>query len=342
MSNPWNVDVSSSGAILLGRDVACDGFVYGPRIRVQTHVHDDHMDGFESSKGLQEIILTKPTLDLLIAKFNADLPYRENVQSIPTGKVVSLDDVKIHLLDSGHMLGAAQVEVTLPDGLRVGYSSDFSWPLDKVIQVAELVIDTTYGSPSSVRRFTQEEANNRFTALVIEGSKKGPVLIRAYRGTLQRALSCLDGLVKFPIIASPSLYKDLMVYQQHGYALTNIHKSDTPEGKRALKEKRYIRAYGPGDRWPTDPSDATCIVLSAYMSNMENPAVEYSDRSYAVAFSDHADFNGTLEYVRATGAKRVLTDNSRGGHAVDLAFALRELGIEAIPSHFHASKEWGK
>lgn len=337
-----NIEVSSRGAVLLGDVVTCDGFHYERPIRVQTHIHMDHMDAFGSSKGLQHIIMTEPTRQLLITRYNAELPYRANIEAVPTDKTIHKEGVQILLLDSGHMLGSVQVAVTLANGLRCGYSGDFSWPLEDVIQVDELVLDSTYGSPDSVRRFSQEEANHRLIELVTERIKAGPVLIRAHPGTLQRAVSCLSGVVKHPVIASLSVYRELEVYRRYGYYFTEVFQSDTREAKLALHEGRYIRLYSGYERQPTNPSGSVCITLSAYMSGMGKPVVEYSESAFAVALSDHADYEGTLEYVRATGAKRVLTDNTRGGHAVDLALALkRELGIEARASRFQPTKEWG-
>ena len=128
----------------------------------------------------------------------------------------------------------------------------------------------------------------------------------------------------------------------YGYYLTEVLRSDTQEAKLAIQEGQYIRLYGFYERQPTNPTGCTCITLSAYMSRMDTPIVEYSENSFSIALSDHADYEGTLEYVRATGAKKVLTDNTRGGHAVELALALkRELGIEARPSQVHPTKEWG-
>jgi putative mRNA 3-end processing factor len=62
------------------------------------------------------------------------------------------------------MLGAAQVEVQLDSGLRLGYSGDFQWPLDRPMEVDALVVDSTYGSPESIRQYTQAEAETRFLA----------------------------------------------------------------------------------------------------------------------------------------------------------------------------------
>lgn len=67
----------------------------------------------------------------------------------------------------------------------------------------------------------------------------------------------------------------------------------------------------------------------------------FSERGYSVALSNHADFEGTLEYIIATGAKRVVTDNTRG-NGVELALAIQKrLGIEAKPSSNLDSREWG-
>ena len=337
------IDVSGSGAVMLNDVVTCDGFVHGYPIRVQTHVHNDHMDKFDTSKGFQHILVTQPTRDLLIAEYNADIPIRTNVEAIPLNQTVSQENCQIRLLDNGHMLGSVQIEITLPDGLRCGYSGDFAWPLEDVIEVEELVLDSTYGSPDSIRKFTQEEANRRFIDLVVEHIKIGPVFILAHRGTLQRAISSLDDAIKNPIIASPRLFDELEVYQRYGYSLTKVLKTSTEEARFALGEGRYIRLYETRDRRPADTGGATLIALSAYMSRLDNPVLQYSEKSFCVALSDHADYEGTLEYVRATGARKIITDNCRGGHGVELALALRrELGVDAQPSTNQHEREWGR
>lgn len=338
------VDVSGSGAVMLDDVVTCDGFVYNYPLRVQTHVHKDHMDSFSSSKGLQHIILTQATLDLLIAEYNADIPHRGNIEAIPLNRITHQKDCRLRLLDNGHMLGSVQVELTLSNGFRCGYSGDFAWPLDDVIQVEELVLDSSYGSPDSIRHFTLEQANERFVDLVVHRIKSGPVLILAHRGVLQRAISSLADAVEGPIIGSRRLCNKWKVHQQHGgYSLTKILDENTEAARLILREKRYIRLYGTGDRRPTVRSDATFIELSARMNQPDDPILELSDTAFRVALSNHADYNGTLEYVRSSGAKKVMTDNCREGHAVELALALRrELGIEAQPSQNQYSREWGK
>jgi putative mRNA 3-end processing factor len=339
---PVTIDVSAHGAVMLGNKVTCDGFIFGFPYRVQTHIHEDHMEGFDSSKGYQHILMSEATKGLLTVEFDADIEYRSNINAIPLGSCYCGKDIEVELLSSGHMVGSAQVAVTSPGGPKVGYSGDFNWPLEKVIQVEALVVDSTYGSPNSKREYSQEDACSRFVELVLEKVKTCPVLIKAHPGTLQRALELLDGVSTCPILASRRLAAEAEVYRRFGYSIGTLIIIDSTEAQLAMKEGRYIRFYGKREIPPSDPSGNTVIVLSAYMTSPNEPLLEFSEHSYRIAISSHADFEGTLEYVKATGAVEVVTDNSRGGHAIDLALALkRYLGIEARPSSQVFSRYWG-
>ncbi len=181
MTQP-NVDVLDSGAVMLGDNVVCDGFAHDREFRVQTHIHDDHMGGFNRSKGCQDILLSPETLALLIAEFNADLAYRENLLPVTRGEHCELDDgTRVLLEASNHILGSCQVAVCLTDGRRLGYSGDFGWPIERIIEVDELVVDSTYGSPRSIRGYTQAEAEAALIEVVSKRVRHGPVHIRAHR-----------------------------------------------------------------------------------------------------------------------------------------------------------------
>ena len=335
------VDVTSAGAVLLGDHVVCDGFQRDRPCRVQTHVHDDHMHDFERSKGFQHLYMSEATRSLLIAELNADLQYRENVIPVSHGSAVACDGGRLTLLPSGHMLGAVQVALETPDGPRLGYSGDFQWPVDDVVEVDELVLDSTYGSEGSIRRYSQERAETCFLRLVYEKLRKGSVHVTAHRGTVQRALQVLSGNFSVPFVGSARLCQEVAVYQEFGCAVGDLLVATSPEGRAVLDGTRYVRFYSKGDRIPVDLKEGAKIVLSAFMNRTEDPVIEYSDRGYSVALSDHADFDGTLDYVLATGARCVVTDNTRG-HGVELALAIqRRLGIKARPSSNLASHEWG-
>jgi putative mRNA 3-end processing factor len=328
------VDVLASGAVCLGPKVVCDGFAEGYPYRVQTHIHDDHMSDFDRSKGFQDFLMSPESYALLVAEHNADLEFRDNLHQVGRGVEHMLDDgSKLFLLPSNHMLGSRQVALELPDGLRIGYSSDFGWPLDEIIQVDELVVDSTYGSPGSVRRYTQAEAEECLSNLVCERLRHGSVHVKAHRGTIERVLHVLGGNVGVPILASGRLIREVTVYQNHGFAIGDLYALDSDAGQSAMKGRSYIRLYSKGDGFGNEPIVGTSITCSAYMADTDHPLMTYSDRAYTVALSNHADFHETLKYVEATGAKKVVTDNTRS-HGVDLAIAISKClsSVQAQPS----------
>ena len=89
-----------SGAVCLGSDVCCDGFLRKAKARVQTHVHVDHMDNFDTSKGNQDILLSEPTRRLLVAELNADLKYRSNIKPLRQFEKYRVENRQSHSLQA--------------------------------------------------------------------------------------------------------------------------------------------------------------------------------------------------------------------------------------------------
>ena len=336
------VDVLASGAVCLGSKVVCDGFAEAYPFRVQTHIHDDHMGEFDKSKGLQDFLMSPETYALLVADRNADLEIRENFHQVDRCKEHVLSDgSKLSLMPSNHMLGSCQVALELPDGIRIGYSGDFGWPLNDVINVDELVVDSTYGAPGSVRRYTQAEAEGALLEIVGGRLRYGSVHVYAHRGTIERVLQVLGGNVGVPILATQRLIREVEVYQYYGFAIGNLDAIDSDAGRTAMKEQSYVRLYSKGDNFGNEPVGETSVICSAYMTDPNHPLMKYSERAYRVAMSNHADFHETLAYVDATEAKKVVTDNTRN-HGRELAIAINDRlpGVSAYPSTNDPGPRW--
>jgi len=335
------IDISCNGAIKLGQYVTCDGFVDGYEYRVQTHIHEDHMTHFDRSKGFQIIILSEETRELLELRHD-DLRYRSNVISLPMNGTYEPDGLRIEFKPSGHMLGAVQVAVTTQKGDRLGYSGDFGWPLEDIIKVESLVVDSTYGSPDSVRYYSQEDANDAFKEIVAKRIKRGPVIVKGHRGTIHRALELLDDLAPYPILASKRKIEEAKVHEKHGYCICQITDSESREVRELRKTGRFIELYYIGEQTLYAGENSTIINLTANWVDGRYPYLEISDTTYNIAISDHADFNETLEYVRQTSAKLVLTDSTRGNDAASLANAItKRLGIKAFAANPTFSRAWG-
>jgi len=345
-------DVLGSGAVLLGGDVTCDGFHKNRRIRIQTHAHEDHLNDFATSKsGI--IVLTKATQRLLENK-HRDLPYRPNVHALEYGKTIELYDNIIELYSSNHILGAAQAKVTTPDGVIIGYSGDFGWPIEDIMQVDILVVDATYGTPSQKSRtYTQVEAQQEFVNRARSLLRQGPLHICASLGPLQRALYALeteeisDGVT---IIASKHVKYVVDVHTEFGLPMPSIACTGTPEAQEAIRSGSYIKLHGTYEVMNDGLVDGGVIQLTRYRVDGQEPIIQTADNRFRIGFSNHADFDQTIEYIHSTGAHLVVTDwvraskgrNNESNKAVQLAKAVRrELRIQAFPASGHTDLLWG-
>jgi len=77
------------------------------------------------------------------------------------------------------------------------------------------------------------------------------------------------------------------------------------------------------------------------MTSADDPLRELSERAYSIALSNHADFNETIDYVRATKAKFVITDNTRNcGQELAIAINQRLSGVTALVSTNQRLEAW--
>lgn len=346
MKKDFPIDVYGSGAVLLGPDVTCDGFQADRVIRVQTHIHSDHMTDFTTSlRG--EVVMTKATRRLLELEHPA-LTSRTNVRVLEYEEEWVSRETRIQLLSSDHSLGAAQVKVTLPTGVSIGYSGDFNWPLDNVIKVDALVVDATYGNPSSGKRCSQEIAQEALVDLVRKQLRNGPVHLMGDTGPLERGLLALNmsGVIDgIPMIGNKRTHWFAKVHQEFRQPMPKILLDDSKAALTALRNPPYVRIWSLHGRLPNDGLyDGTAICLTKYRTTVE-PYERISEDVFHVGFSNHADFAGTIEYVAATGASFVVTDNHRGqknDRAQHLAKMIRtQLGIATRVSTNRESMKWG-
>ena len=340
------IDVLGSGAVLLGSKVTCDGFHCDRAVRVQTHIHTDHMADFTTSlRG--EVVMTRATRRLLELEHPA-LPERENIRVLDYAEQYQYEGQRIELLSSDHALGAAQVKVTLEDGISLGYSGDFNWPLAEVIKVDALVVDATYGNPSSRSRCSQETAQEALVDLVRGKLRSGPIHVMADTGPLERALLVLhlaDVIAGVPIIASRRTCWYSNIHREFRLPIPDILHDETKEALAVMRTGPYVRLWSLHSRLPNDGLyDGIVIRLTKYRTTDE-PIEQTAEDVFHVGFSNHADFAGTMEYVQATGASFVVTDNLRGQancRAEQLAKMIRaQLGIRARVSSNVESREWG-
>lgn len=327
--------ITSSGAILLGSYVVSDGSEWDREVAIVTHIHADHITHFERCLGFYDLIFCSPqTKELLITLKGDWLRLRRNLIALPYKKPYLYKEERITLYPAKHILGSAQVLVEDKDGVRIVYTGDFDFPNTNPIKTDILVLDATFGDPAQIARCSRDEIIDRLISLVKKELQTSSVCILAHRGKLQEVMSILNevGITIF-FLCAPDIFRMSMVYQKYGAGVGNVISLEDNAAQEIIqKGQRHIIFHLLGRRLQLLPKGIHYTKIRVSRWGTKEPYYTIADDYYVVALSDHADFNGTLEYVRECKPKLVITDNYRAGSADSLATEIRnQLHVEAKP-----------
>jgi Cft2 family RNA processing exonuclease len=326
--------VTKNGSILLGKYVVCDGFEWDREVAVFTHIHADHIKYFETCLGVYDVILCSPqTKELLMAlKGKASLEIRRNFVALPCRQAYDYKDERITLYPSKHILGAVQVLVENGEGARIAYSGQFYFPTTKPIKSDVLVLDATYGDPSQTTRCSREEVIDWLVTLVRKELERASLCIMGYRGKLQEVMGILTKAgIRVPFLCEPIEYRICRVYQESGVDLGQVISLGDDAAKRVISSREcHILFHLLGLPLHGLPAVKYTKIRVSRWGTTTEPFCKTAKDYFVVTLSDHADFSGTMEFVRESRPSLVITDNSRGGSAETLAQMVKEqLHIEA-------------
>jgi putative mRNA 3-end processing factor len=321
--------ITQKGAVLLGKQVACDAFDESRPLRVVTHAHSDHLFGLQQSvQRCQALIMTPATRDLLGVMRNPSFLKLDNVKALDYGETLNLIDEQVTLHLADHILGAAQVLVEDHEGTRIVYTGDFRMPDTPVLEADILVLDATYGSSFQIRWF-QPIVENALVSLVQSALDNGPVYIFSYNGKLQEIMQILHAnQIDAPFIVPEKVFQISKVCECYGMQLGKVLSKNEDEAKEiAERNVPHVALYPMNSRRYVS-KEAFRITVSGW--EFSGPRRQIGPNEHVVALSDHSDFNGLLRYVEESKPKLVITDNYRAGDAEGLARAItKRLGIEA-------------
>ena len=285
---------------------------------VISHAHSDHT-------GRHRRPVVTPNTLLLLRNYlkNADpvvLPYGEALDT-PTHTIT--------LYPAGHCLGSAQtLVVSKATGERLLYTGDIkirpsptNEPLQK-IECDTLVIESTYGNPDYIFP-SQEQTLATATRMLSTWLERGerPVVLGWRLGKAQELLHHLlsDG---FDVVAEEGIYQAVEAYREGGVHFpgqVSAFDGQWPDGTVAL--------FPPG-------RSARVLHGYRYQRTMELTGWAASDSRHhwrrpadsSLPFSDHADYNDLLAYVKAVNPQRVYTVFG----FPHLAAKLRAMGYPAV------------
>lgn len=287
---------------------------------VITHAHSDH-----ARYGNGHYLAAAPAEGVLRTRLGEIA-----LQTLPYGEAIVHHGVRVSLHPAGHVLGSAQVR--LEHGGQVWVASgDYKVAPDRTCAPFEpvrcdvFITESTFGLP--IYRWCPDEQvfadiNTWWARNVAHG--RASVLTCYSFGKAQRLLSGVDSSIG-PIIVHGAVEPLNEAYRAAGVALPDTQRvtevKDKADLRRALVVCPPSAAASP---WMRRFGDAQTAFASGWMQVRGNRRRGGYDRGFVL--SDHADWPGLLQAIRAAQAPRVIV--THGSSAVMVRY-LREHGWQA-------------
>ena len=288
---------------------------------VITHAHADH-----ARAGSDSYLCTRESKPLLTARLGSGI----QIETLEYGQVLSMEAVRLSLHPAGHILGSAQVRIE-KDGVVCVVSGDYKRNLDPTCAPFEplrchtFISESTFGLPI----FRWPEPNQVMADINAwwrsnREDGRTSILFAYALGKAQRILAGLDHTIG-PILAHGAVEKVNHCYRDVGINLPQTHYVGDYEDKDLIKGALVI-APPSADHpaWMRRFPQRSRAFASGWMRIRGNRRRRAVDRGFVL--SDHSDWSGLIQTIKASGANRILLTH---GYASELVRWLQEQGYDA-------------
>jgi putative mRNA 3-end processing factor len=285
-----------------------------------THAHSDH-----ARWGSDRYLCHTASLSLLKLRLG-DIA----VDTVGWNEPTYNNGVKISLHPAGHIIGSSQVRIEYKDEVWV-VSGDYKTEDDGIsgsfepVKCNVFISESTFGLPIYKWKAQQEIFQNiREWINDNKESGKTSVLIAYSLGKAQRVMQSIKDMgVK--IFLHGAIWNVHQALLQAGHHLPDAERV-TPETPKENFKGNIIIAppSADGTPWMKRFSPYSVGVCSGWMQVRGNVRRRNADAGFAL--SDHADWNGLLSAVKATGAEKVFVTH---GFQATFSRYLNENGIPA-------------
>ena len=291
---------------------------YAQELSFVSHAHSDHLAKHTC------VISTATTAAALTRR----LGKRPAMVTAPYGQGFDLGQLRLSLHPAGHVRGSAQLLVQR-EGRRLLYTGDLGLSPSLTAEAAEvvtcdvLILEATFGHPR-FRLPTRQAALEMVDAFLCRARKNGetPVLFAYALGKAQEVIAYLERQ-GCALRVDARIREMTAVYQDAGFGITvpALFEGKVLEGEvlvlSPFSHKRVqLRSIG----------RRRTAMLTGWA--VEAGAARRYCTDEAIPLSDHADFEGLVDYAVRTGARQVFTVH---GFCEPLAHALSHRGIKARP-----------
>jgi putative mRNA 3-end processing factor len=308
------IRILENGGILFDNAIVCDGHDSNAILRIQSHIHTDHLAEFGASKQQHPIIMSEASREYLaLSKNNMDIVHRPGIIGLPYNKIFEYQGYKIRLLSNEHCLGSSQVEIVTPNGVKYGYSGDFNYPMESVISVEHLIIDGSCGGIFYQRRYTREDSIKALEEKLKTLVSKTPVYIKAHKGLLEKIYFWIEDICpNIKRVGSCEFIESLKLHEKYSYGVVdNIIETNSEEEKCLKRNGEAFIQFVHKKETVFNVEKKHVIQCDRFNDRLDVPLREISPLSFHISFSDHSDINGTYEYIRCVDPKNVYIDGVR-------------------------------
>jgi putative mRNA 3-end processing factor len=268
---------------------------------VITHGHSDH-----ARPGHGAVLATQETLDLMRLRYGDN--FAGSTQSIRYGETLTLGDVTVTAHPAGHVLGSAQIAVSC-GGIRIVASGDYKDARDPTCAPFETVAcdvfitEATFGLPV----FRHSDAADEIAKLLasVRLFPERAHLVGAYSlGKAQRVIALLrEAGFDAPIYLHGAMEKITHYYAAKGIALGDLRPVKGVKKAELAGTITLAPPSATSDIWTRRFPDPVTAFASGWMrvrARARQRGVELP-----LVISDHADWDGLIATINATGAGEI-------------------------------------
>ncbi len=285
---------------------------------VITHGHSDH--AYFGHKHYLCHEQTKPILQLRLGD--------QHYQVLKWNEPIDINDVKLSLHPAGHIIGSSQIRLEYKGEVWV-FTGDYKTENDGIsgqfepIRCNTFITESTFGLPI-YRWKSQKEIFNDIREWIRrnKNNNKTSVLIAYSLGKSQRLLQIVAEEVE-QVFAHGAIYNTQQALQQAGWKFPEVKRVTSDIPKDVLQQSVVLAPSGAdASPWIRRFLPYSVGVCSGWMQVRGNVRRRNVDAGFAL--SDHADWNGLLDTVKATEAEKVYVTH---GFQSTFSRYLNEIGI---------------
>ncbi|MEO6289559.1 MAG: ligase-associated DNA damage response exonuclease [Ginsengibacter sp.] len=294
-----------------------------------THGHGDH--AYFGHKHYLCHTCTKPILQLRLGN--------NNYQTLGWGVSINMNGVNVSLHPAGHIIGSSQIRVENNGEVWV-VSGDFKVEDDGLsgkfepVNCNTFITESTFGLPIYKWK-PQEEIYENIITWINKNKENGKasILLAYSLGKAQRVLQAIKETTQ-TIFAHGAIFNMQQTLIDAGWNITSVERI-TPETPKELLKHSVIIAppSADGSTWMKKFQPYSVGVCSGWMQVRGNVRRRNVDAGFPL--SDHADWDGLLQAVKATGAEKVFVT-----HGFQSAFS-RYLNEENIAIAAEVKTQYG-